>query len=44
MEDIQHQGYAAFNSNPSAYTVFRNVKDYGAKGEHLYMTDLENLC
>jgi hypothetical protein len=29
---ISHQGLAAFNSNPSGYTVFRNVKDYGAKG------------
>jgi len=39
MEDIQHQGLAAFNSNPSGYTVFRNVKDYGAKGEYPYMTE-----
>ncbi|KAJ5679840.1 CAZyme family GH55 [Penicillium macrosclerotiorum] len=30
---ITHQGLAAFNSNPSSYTVFRNVKDYGAKGD-----------
>ncbi|PIA97500.1 Glucan 1,3-beta-glucosidase [Cercospora beticola] len=35
MEDIQHQGIAAFNRNPSNYTVFRNVKDYGAKGDGL---------
>jgi len=34
MEDIKHQGLAAFNSNPSGYTVFRNVKDFGAKGKH----------
>jgi glucan 1,3-beta-glucosidase len=34
LADITHQGKAAFNSNPSTYTVFRNVKDYGAKGEH----------
>ncbi|KXT07061.1 hypothetical protein AC579_5873 [Pseudocercospora musae] len=33
MEDIKHQGVAAFNSNPSAYRVFRNVKDFGAKGD-----------
>lgn len=33
LADIAHQGVAAFNSNPSGYTVFRNVKDYGAKGE-----------
>jgi len=32
LADIKHQGIAAFNSNPSSYTVFRNVKDYGAKG------------
>lgn len=33
MEDIKHQGIVAFNRNPSNYTVFRNVKDYGAKGD-----------
>ncbi|KAJ5549500.1 Pectin lyase fold/virulence factor [Penicillium frequentans] len=33
LADIAHQGIAAFNSNPSDYTVFRNVKDYGAKGD-----------
>lgn len=33
LADIAHQGVAAFNPNPSGYTVFRNVKDYGAKGE-----------
>lgn len=32
METINHQGIAAFNSNPTGYKVFRNVKDYGAKG------------
>lgn len=32
LADIKHQGIAAFNSNPSNYTVFRNVKDYGAVG------------
>lgn len=31
LENIKHQGKAAFNSN-SSYAVFRNVKDYGAKG------------
>jgi hypothetical protein len=31
MEQIAHQGYASFNPN-SEYKVFRNVKDYGAKG------------
>lgn len=33
MESISHQGIAAFNSNPGSYKVFRNVKDYGAKGD-----------
>jgi len=32
LADIAHQGKAAFNPNPSSYTVFRNVKNYGAKG------------
>ena len=31
-ESIAHQGKAAFNTNPG-YTVYRNVKDYGAKGD-----------
>lgn len=30
MESISHQGISAFNSG---YTVFRNVQDYGAKGD-----------
>ncbi|KAJ5087004.1 Pectin lyase fold/virulence factor [Penicillium alfredii] len=33
LADITHQGIAAFNTNPSGYKVFRNVKDYGAKGD-----------
>ncbi|KAG7453018.1 exo-beta-1,3-glucanase [Guyanagaster necrorhizus] len=32
LQNIKHQGTSAFNSNPSSYTVFRNVKDYGAVG------------
>lgn len=35
MESISHQGISAFNPNPSMYKVFRNVKDYGAKGDGL---------
>ncbi|KAF3932783.1 hypothetical protein ABW19_dt0207364 [Dactylella cylindrospora] len=31
--EVQHQGLAAFNSNPQGYQVFRNVKDFGAKGD-----------
>ncbi|KAF7955127.1 uncharacterized protein EAE97_000386 [Botrytis byssoidea] len=33
LEDIKHQGIAAFNSNPREFQVFRNVKDFGAKGD-----------
>ena len=33
MEDIKHQGVASFNPNPDNYTVFRNVKSYGAVGD-----------
>lgn len=32
MENIKHQGIASFN-NQSTYQIFRNVKDYGAKGD-----------
>jgi hypothetical protein len=33
LETIKHQGISAFNPNPSSYQVFRNVKDFGAKGD-----------
>lgn len=33
LENIQHQGRAAFNSDPNGYRVFRNVKDFGARGD-----------
>ncbi|KAM5540301.1 hypothetical protein V8D89_006120 [Ganoderma adspersum] len=33
MEQIQHQGTAPFNPAGSSYQVFRNVKDFGAKGD-----------
>ena len=36
LESISHQGVSPLG--PSGYTVFRNVKDFGAKGE------LANLC
>jgi glucan 1,3-beta-glucosidase len=32
MEKIKHQGVAPYNGDAS-YKVFRNVKDYGAKGD-----------
>jgi hypothetical protein len=35
LKDIKKQGIAAFNDNPAGYKVFRNVKDYGAKGKYL---------
>jgi glucan 1,3-beta-glucosidase len=31
-ETIDHQGVAPYNSQGTAYQVFRNVKDFGAKG------------
>lgn len=31
LEQIDHQGVAAFNAD-TGYKVFRNVKDFGAKG------------
>lgn len=33
LESIAHQGRSAFG--PAGYKIFRNVKDYGAKGEDL---------
>lgn len=32
MQTITRRGKSAYNSNPSTYKVYRNVKDYGAKG------------
>ncbi|SPN99998.1 related to beta-1,3 exoglucanase precursor [Cephalotrichum gorgonifer] len=32
LEDIAHQGVAPYHSDPN-YQVFRNVKDFGAKGD-----------
>ncbi|KIL63761.1 glycoside hydrolase family 55 protein [Amanita muscaria Koide BX008] len=33
LQNIKHQGTSAHHANPSSYKVFRNVKDYGAKGD-----------
>ncbi|KAJ7722998.1 exo-beta-1,3-glucanase [Mycena maculata] len=33
MQSIKHQGISAFNPSPGTYQVFRNVKDFGAKGD-----------
>jgi hypothetical protein len=40
--NIQKRGIAAFNPNPTSYKVFRNVKDYGAKGKLLPTARLEH--
>lgn len=37
LESIPHQGKAPFSSHPSTYKIFRNVKDYGAKGMLLFL-------
>ncbi|KAJ7461038.1 exo-beta-1,3-glucanase [Mycena galericulata] len=33
LQNIQHQGIAAYNPSPSSYQVFRNVMNFGAKGD-----------
>ncbi|KAJ3895883.1 exo-beta-1,3-glucanase [Lentinula edodes] len=33
LESITHQGTAAYNADPTSYQVFRNVMDFGAKGD-----------
>ena len=38
LENIRHQGTTAFG--PAGYTVFRNVKDYGATGLCLILVDM----
>lgn len=43
LEEIKHQGIAAFNPDPSTYVVFRNVKDFGAVGEYLQSHELLHL-
>lgn len=44
LADIAHQGIAAFNSDPASYTVFRNVKDYGAVGKGSMVIKLSSKC
>ena len=51
LEDIKHQGVVAFRKN-STYQVFRNVKDFGAKGRYRYsqvlwkhiLTDIKGMA
>ncbi|KAG5640730.1 hypothetical protein DXG03_007417 [Asterophora parasitica] len=33
LQNIRHQGTSAFHPNPGSYQVFRNVKDFGARGD-----------
>lgn len=33
LEEIDHQGLSPYHPDPTAYQVFRNVKDFGAKGD-----------
>lgn len=33
LQEITHQGTAAYNPNAATYQVFRNVKDFGAVGD-----------
>ncbi|KAK8186718.1 pectate lyase superfamily protein-domain-containing protein [Phyllosticta citribraziliensis] len=33
LENLPHQGISPFANNSGSYKVFRNVKDYGAKGD-----------
>ena len=33
LEKMKHQGLSAYNKNPAGYRTFRNVKDFGAKGD-----------
>jgi glucan 1,3-beta-glucosidase len=47
LEDVKHQGIAAFNPSGSSYQVFRNVKDFGATGTMTaldYVLQLLILC
>jgi len=45
LDDIKHQGIAAFNPDPETYQVFRNVQDFGAKGDGVTDdTDAINLA
>ncbi|KAG2049894.1 glycoside hydrolase family 55 protein [Suillus hirtellus] len=43
LQTIKHQGTSAFNSDPSSYQVFRNVKDFGAKGDACYFYSPKTL-
>lgn len=36
MENVKKQGFAPFNAAPGTYQVFRNVLDFGAKGDGIH--------
>jgi hypothetical protein len=42
MEQIAHRGKSSFNPD-STYTIFRNVKDYGARGDG-GMANISTFC
>lgn len=33
LEKMKHQGLSAYNKDPASYRTFRNVKDFGARGD-----------
>jgi len=33
LDSMKHQGISAYSPDPGSYQVYRNVKDFGAKGE-----------
>ncbi|EEB98873.1 hypothetical protein MPER_01544, partial [Moniliophthora perniciosa FA553] len=33
LQDMKHQGMSAFHPDPNNYQVFRNVQDFGARGD-----------
>jgi len=33
LEKMKHQGLSAYNQDPPSYRTFRNVKDFGARGD-----------
>jgi glucan 1,3-beta-glucosidase len=42
LESIKHQGISAFNTAPSSYQSFHNVKDFNVRGDGT-MDDTDSL-